>query len=69
MVSSADIAGSVVVSLTILADQVGVVTEEMTVWDRRGALDGSITTVVTVAFRQPACVIMCSCYCSGGWFY
>ena len=37
-----DVAGNVAVGVTILADPVGVVTEEMTVCDRRGALNGSV---------------------------
>ena len=41
VVSTADFAESVAVGVTFLADTVGVVTKEMTVWDGRGALDGS----------------------------
>ena len=42
VVPSADVAGNVAVSVTFLSDQVGVATEEMTVCDGRGALDGSV---------------------------
>ena len=42
VVPSADIAGNVAVGVTFLADPVGVVTEEMTVRDGFGALDGSV---------------------------
>ena len=42
VVSSADIAGSVAVGVTFFAHPVGVFTEEMTVRDKRGTMDGSV---------------------------
>ena len=42
MVPSADVAGDVAIAVTFLANPVGVITEEMTVRDGRGTLDGSV---------------------------
>ena len=46
VVPSGDIAGSVAVGVTLVADPVSVITEEMTFWDGHGAMDCSVCDCV-----------------------